>query len=33
MVEDYYAEWGWDRKTGVPAPETLEHLGLSNMKK
>jgi aldehyde:ferredoxin oxidoreductase len=28
MVEDYYAEWGWDRKTGVPTPEALEQLGL-----
>ena len=31
MVEDYYAEWGWDRKTGVPTPETLDHLGLASM--
>ncbi len=28
MVEDYYAEWGWDRKTGVPTPEGREELGL-----
>jgi aldehyde:ferredoxin oxidoreductase len=28
MAEDYYAEWGWDRKTGVPTPEVLEELGL-----
>jgi aldehyde:ferredoxin oxidoreductase len=28
MVEDYYAEWGWDRKTGVPTPEVREKLGL-----
>ena len=30
MVEDYYAEWGWDRITGVPTVETLELLGLSS---
>jgi len=29
MVEDYYQEWGWDRKTGVPTPETLKRLGLT----
>lgn len=28
MMEDYYEEWGWDRKTGVPTPETLKKLGL-----
>ena len=28
MVEDYYAEWGWDRKTGIPTPEAREKLGL-----
>ena len=28
MVEDYYAEWGWDRRTGIPTPEALEKLGL-----
>jgi aldehyde:ferredoxin oxidoreductase len=27
-VEDYYEEWGWDRKTGVPTSEALEKLGL-----
>jgi aldehyde:ferredoxin oxidoreductase len=31
MVEDYFAEWGWDRKSGVPTPETLERLGLASM--
>lgn len=29
MVENYYAEWGWDRKTGVPTPAALEILGLT----
>ena len=29
MAEDYYAEWGWDRKTGVPTPEAIERLGLT----
>lgn len=29
MVADYYAEWGWDRKTGVPTAEVLEKLGLT----
>lgn len=28
MIEDYYEEWGWDRKTGVPAPDILQKLGL-----
>jgi aldehyde:ferredoxin oxidoreductase len=28
MVEDYYAEWGWDRKTGVPTAQVLQKLGL-----
>jgi aldehyde:ferredoxin oxidoreductase len=30
MVEDYYAEWGWDRKTGVPTADVLEKLGLAD---
>jgi aldehyde:ferredoxin oxidoreductase len=29
MVEDYYAEWGWDPTTGVPTPEVLKRLGLA----
>jgi len=29
MIEDYYAEWGWDRKTGEPSPAVLEKLGLA----
>jgi aldehyde:ferredoxin oxidoreductase len=28
MVEDYYEEWGWDRKTGIPTAQVLEELGL-----
>ncbi|MCP4751711.1 MAG: hypothetical protein GY866_12515 [Proteobacteria bacterium] len=28
MIEDYYEEWGWDRKTGIPSSAALEKLGL-----
>ena len=28
MIEDYYLEWGWDRKTGIPTPQVLEELGM-----
>jgi aldehyde:ferredoxin oxidoreductase len=28
MIEDYYDEWGWERKTGIPSPQLLEKLGL-----
>ena len=28
MIEDYYEEWGWDRKTGQPTQEVLAKLGL-----
>jgi aldehyde:ferredoxin oxidoreductase len=28
MIEDYYDEWGWDRKTGIPIDAELERLGL-----
>jgi len=28
MIEDYYQEWGWEPKTGVPSAETLNDLGL-----
>jgi aldehyde:ferredoxin oxidoreductase len=31
MVEDYYAEWGWDRKTGEPTREALDFLGLAGL--
>ena len=29
MIEDYYEEWGWDRKTGVPTAQVLKELGLT----
>ena len=29
MLADYCELMGWDRKTGVPLPETLERLGIS----
>lgn len=28
MLDEYYAERGWDPETGIPARETLERLGL-----
>ena len=28
MIEDYYEEWGWDRRTGRPTAERLQELGL-----
>jgi aldehyde:ferredoxin oxidoreductase len=28
MIEDYYQEWGWDRRSGVPTTRRLEELGL-----
>jgi len=31
MVEDYYDEWGWDRKTGVPTSQALNRLGLDDL--
>jgi len=31
MVENYYTLMGWDPKTGVPLPETLEKLGLKEL--
>ncbi len=30
MIEDYYDEWGWDRKTGIPTQKLLNELGLAN---
>jgi len=30
MIEDYYEEWGWDRKTGVPTAQVLRELGLTD---
>jgi aldehyde:ferredoxin oxidoreductase len=29
MIEDYYEEWGWDRKTGAPTARRLSELGLT----
>jgi aldehyde:ferredoxin oxidoreductase len=29
MIEDYYEEWGWDRKTGIPTAHVLKELGLT----
>jgi aldehyde:ferredoxin oxidoreductase len=29
MIEDYYEEWGWDRKSGAPTPSRLAELGLT----
>ena len=29
MIEDYYEEWGWDRRSGVPTADRLEELGLT----
>lgn len=28
LLDDYYDEWGWDRKTGIPTKEKLLSLGL-----
>jgi aldehyde:ferredoxin oxidoreductase len=28
MIDEYYAERGWDNSTGIPTAETLEKLGL-----
>jgi len=29
MIEDYYEEWSWDRKTGAPTARRLAELGLT----
>jgi aldehyde:ferredoxin oxidoreductase len=29
MIENYYEEWGWDRKTGAPTARRLADLGLT----
>lgn len=29
MIEDYYDEWGWDAKTGIPTTDVLKKLGLT----
>ena len=30
MIENYYDEWGWNPKTGVPEPQQLTELDLTN---
>ncbi len=32
LLDDYYDERGWNETTGIPTPEKLEELGLSNYK-
>jgi aldehyde:ferredoxin oxidoreductase len=32
MIDDYYREWDWDPKTGVPSRDALERLGLESLK-
>jgi len=31
MLDNYYCLMGWDRKTGLPLPETLRELGLEHL--
>ena len=31
-IDDYYREWDWDPKTGVPTERALERLGLKGLK-
>ncbi len=33
MVDQYYKLMGWDRKTGMPLPETLKELGIEDLAK
>jgi len=33
MLDKYYQLMGWDRKTGMPLPETLKELGLEDLTK
>lgn len=32
LGDDYYTAMGWNRETGKPLPETLDHLGLNQVK-
>jgi len=32
MIDDYYREWDWDPKTGVPTQRALDRLGLQGLK-
>ena len=31
LLEDYYEQRGWDKKTGIPTREHLRSLGLEDM--
>lgn len=31
LLDDYYHERGWDRKTGIPSPQKLRELGLEDI--
>jgi aldehyde:ferredoxin oxidoreductase len=33
MLDQYYQLMGWDRKTGMPLPETLKELGIEDLAK
>ena len=33
MLDKYYQLMGWDRKTGMPSPETIKELGLEDFTK
>mgnify|MGYP000633816494 CR=1 FL=1 len=33
MMDQYYQLMGWDRKTGMPLPETLKELGIEDLAK
>lgn len=33
MMDQYYKMMGWDRKTGMPLPETLKELGIEDLAK
>ncbi len=32
-MDGYYQSMGWDRKTGMPLPETIKELGLEDFVK
>jgi len=32
-MDQYYKMMGWDRKTGMPLPETLKELGIEDLAK
>ena len=33
MLDNYYRQMGWDRRSGRPLPETLRSLGLDQVSK